>query len=213
VGPVVETGGTANLTTVARGCSGVGATVWYYHMAPTTMTGKRAAAYCGGGLLVLAGFSFAGGLARQSPPPSEPSVPVQTSGTANLGAEVQAQTARLKSRLAQPPAATEPVRNPFSFAAREDGRRTARTASPAAVPEPVNLPPAEPAIELVGVAEDRAPQGVVRTAIVSALSGDLWVVKEGETVAGRYKVKAIGTDAVDLIDPASGVTRRLTLRQ
>ncbi len=172
------------------------------------MTGKRAAAYCSGGLLVLAGFSFAGGLARQTPPSSEPSIPVQTSGTANLGAEVQAQTARLKSRLAQAPAPTEPVRNPFSYGAREDGRRLARTASPAALPDPVTMAPAEPAIELVGVAEDRTAQGVVRTAIVSALSGDLWVVKEGETVAGRYKVTAIGADAVEL-----NGTRRLTLRQ
>jgi len=81
------------------------------------------------------------------------------------------------------------------------------------MPEPVPLPPAEPAIELVGVAEDRTAQGLVRTAIVSALSGDLWVVKVGEMVAGRYKVKAIGADAVELSDPVSGGTRRLTLRQ
>jgi hypothetical protein len=177
------------------------------------MTAKRAAAYCGGGLLVLAGFSFAGALGRQASPPSDPSVPVQTSGTANLAAEVKAQTERLKSRLAQAPAASEPVRNPFSFAPRDDGRRAARGATPAAVPEPVALPPVEPAIELVGVAEDRTAQGLVRTAIVSALSGDLWVVKEGETVAGRYKVKSIGADAVELSDPVSGGTRRLTLRQ
>ena len=177
------------------------------------MTAKRAAAYCGGGLLVLAGFSFAGALGQQTPPPSDPSVAVQTSGTANLAAEVQAQTERLKARLAQAPAATEPVRNPFSFAPRDDGRRPARSATPAALPEPVALPPVEPAIELVGVAEEQTVQGLVRTAIVSALSGDLWVVKVGETVAGRYKVTTIGADTVELSDPVSGATRRLTLRQ
>jgi hypothetical protein len=81
------------------------------------------------------------------------------------------------------------------------------------VPEPVTLPPAEPAIELVGVAEDRTKDGIVRTAIVSSLSGDLYLVKEGETIVDRYKVKAVGPDAVDLSDLLSGGTRRLTLRQ
>ena len=174
------------------------------------MTANRAAAYCGGGLLILAGFSFAGALGRQTPPAAEPSAPVHTSGTANLGAEVQAQTARLKSRLAQAPSATEPVRNPFTFAPREVERRAAR-ATP--VPEPVALPPAEPAIELVGVAEDRTKDGIVRTAIVSSLGGDLYLVKEGEMIVDRYKVKAVGPDAVDLSDLLTGGIRRLTLRQ
>ena len=176
------------------------------------MTAKRAAAYCGGGLLILAGFSFAGALGRQTPPATDPSTAVETSGTVNLAAEVQAQTARLKARLAQAPPAAEPVRNPFMFAPRETGRRPAREgATP--VPEPAPLPPAEPAIELVGVAEDRVEDAVVRTAIVSSLAGDLYLVKEGESIAGRYKVKAVGADAVDLTDLLTGGTRRLTLRQ
>lgn len=175
------------------------------------MTAKRAAAYCGGGLLVVAGFSFAGALGRQTPPATDPSASVQTSGTADLAAEVQAQTARLKARLAQAPAATEPIRNPFTFAPRDNGRRAARAAAP--VPDPVPLPPAEPAIELIGVAEDRTRDGIVRTAIVSTLAGDLFLVKEGETLVDRYKVKAVGPDTVDLGDLLSGGTRRLTLRQ
>jgi hypothetical protein len=175
------------------------------------MTAKRAAAYCGGGLLILAGFSFAGALGRQTPPVTDPSTPVETSGTVNLAAEVQEQTARLKARLAQAPPATEPVRNPFMFAPRDTGRRQARAAE-TAVPEPVALPPAEPAIELVGIAEDRTKDGIVRTAIVSSLSGDLYLVKEGESIVGRYKVKVVAPDSVELTDLLSGGTRRLTLR-
>ena len=176
------------------------------------MTAKRAAAYCGGGLLIVAGLSFAGGLGRQTPPVTDPSNAVETSGTVSLAAEVQEQTARLKARLAQAPPASEPVRNPFMFAPRESAPRSRRAAE-TAVPEPLPLPPAEPAIELVGVAEDRTPEGVVRTAIVSSLSGDLYLVKEGDSIVGRYKVKAVGLDAVDLTDLLSGGTRRLTLRQ
>jgi hypothetical protein len=177
------------------------------------MTAKRAAAYCGGGLLLLAGFSFAGALGRQTSGGAEPPQPVQTTGTASLAAEVQAQTARLKTRLAQAPAQTEPVRNPFIFAPREPSRRPARGAAlPAPAAEPV-LPPAEPAIELVGVAENRTESGIVRTAIVSALSGDLFLVKEGETLAGRYRVKTVGADVVELIDLLTNDTKRLALRQ
>jgi hypothetical protein len=176
------------------------------------MTAKRAAAYCGGGLLLLAGFSFAGALARQTSGVPETAVPVQTTGTANLAAEVQAQTSRLRARLAQAPARTEPLRNPFTFAPREPLRRPNRAvAEPAPLPE-VALPPAEPAIELVGVAEDNTERGVVRTAIVSSLAGDLFLVKEGDKLAGRYSVKAVGADAVELIDTLTNATKRLALR-
>jgi len=177
------------------------------------MTAKRAAAYCGGGLILLAGFSFAGGVGRQTPGVPDTPAAVETSGTVNLAAEVQAQTQRLRSRLAQAPRPVEPVRNPFSFAPRESERRSSRTA--AALPPVAEAPllPAEPAIELVGVAENKTEQGLVRTAIVSALSGDLFLVKEGETLAGRYKVKAVGVDAIELTDILSGDTRRLALRQ
>ena len=176
------------------------------------MTAKRAAVYCGGGLLILAGFSFAGALGRQTPPVTDPSHAVETSGTVNLGTQVQEQTARLKSRLAEAPRATEPVRNPFMFAPRESGRRTARAAE-TAVPEPVAPAPAEPAIELVGLAENRTKDGIVRTAIVSSLSGDLYLVKEGDSIVDRYKVKAVGADTVELTDLVTGGIRRLALRQ
>src|SRR5262245_23822026 len=177
------------------------------------MTAKRAAAYCGGGLILLAGFSFAAGVGRQTPDASHAPAPVETSGTTDLAAEVKAQTQRLASRLAQAPRPVEPVRNPFTFAPRESARRPARTA--AALPPVAEAPllPAEPAIELVGVAENKTEQGLVRTAIVSALSGDLFLVKEGETLAGRYKVKAVGADAIELTDMLSGEIRRLALRQ
>ena len=176
------------------------------------MTAKRAAAYCGGGLILLAGFSFAGGLGRQTPGAPATPAAVETSGTTNLAAEVQAQAQRLRSRLAQAPRPVEPVRNPFTFAPKESAQRPSR--SPVTLPPVVEAPllPAEPAIELVGVAEDKTEQGLVRTAIVSTLSGDLFLVKAGESLAGRYKVNAVGADAIELTDILSGATRRLALR-
>jgi hypothetical protein len=137
---------------------------------------------------------------------------VETSGTTNLAAEVQAQAQRLRSRLAKAPRPVEPVRNPFTFAPKESAPRSSR--SPVTLPAVVEAPllPAEPAIELVGVAENKTEKGLERTAIVSTLSGDLFLVKEGESLAGRYKVKAVGADAIELTDILSGDTRRLALR-
>ena len=179
------------------------------------MTAKRAAAYCGGGLLLLAGLSYGGARVGQTPPPAEPSRPVETSGTASLAADVQAQTARLKARMSEAPAPLAPSRNPFAFTPRHETaarpKRPAREVGPLA--DPTALPPAEPAIELVGVAESQTTEGIVRTAVISALSGELFLVKEGESIAARYRVKAVSSTSVELTDLVTGGIRRLALRE
>ena len=175
------------------------------------MTAKQAAAYSGGGLLLLAWLASAAGLAMRQPPvPEEPSQPVETSGTTALAEDVQAQTERLRTRLAAAPAPQPTARNPFAFAPRPAPPRAAPRATEVPSLEP--LLPAEPAIELVGVAEDREGDKTVRTAIISTLSGDTFLVKEGESIAARYRVKAVGADSVQLSDLLTGGERRLSLR-
>ena len=176
------------------------------------MSAKRAAGYCGGALLLLAWLSAAGGLKRQAPDGPEPVTPVDTIGTTELAAEVQAQTLRLKTRLAAAPAPQEPFRNPFTFATRVSRERHQAPARVEADAPALLGPPLEPAIELIGVAESESPKGIVRTAIVSALSGELFLVKEGETIAARYRVGTVLPDAVELNDLLSGTVRRLALR-
>jgi hypothetical protein len=175
------------------------------------MSAKRAAGYCGGALLLLAWLSSAAGLMRQAPEPAPPTDPVETS-TTTLAAEVQAQTLRLKSRLASAPAPQEPFRNPFAFASRAEPMRPDATTPAGEPPAPVLGPPLEPAIELMGVAETESPAGVVRTAIISTLDGELFLVKEGETIAARYRVGPVAAGAVELNDLLTGAVRRLTLR-
>lgn len=241
MGPGDETGGTANLTTAARfrspllasrgsrvdhdahsqfGLRGGEARVASRELrryatvidSSKTMTVKRAAAYSGAGLLLLAWLASAAGLARQTSEPEHVSEPGGT-GTPPLAAEVEAQTLRLKTRLAAAPAPQEPLRNPFTFAPRAStGRRSAPTREAVVEPAPIG-PPAEPAIELIGVAENETPDGVRRTAIISALGGELFLVKEGETVAARYRVGAVSGDAVELQDLLLGTVRRLALRE
>jgi hypothetical protein len=179
------------------------------------MTAKQTAAYSGGGLLLLAWLASASGLVQQPPPVGEPQSPVETSGTTTLAADVQAQTLRLKTRLSAAPAPQQPFRNPFAFAKREAPPRRERSVreAPAAAELPTVPAPDQPAIDLVGLAENQGEKGLERTAIISALSGELFMVKEGELIAGRYRVKAIEKTAVELTDLISGTSRRLTLRE
>jgi hypothetical protein len=65
---------------------------------------------------------------------------------------------------------------------------------------------------LIGIAEDKADGGVVRTAMITGEAEDLFLVVRGDSVAGRYEVVAIGADAVELKDLTTGAIRRLALR-
>jgi hypothetical protein len=57
----------------------------------------------------------------------------------------------------------------------------------------------QPALKLIGVAEDTAAGGLIRTAIISG-PGQVFVVKEGERVTSRYQVARISADVVELQD-------------
>jgi hypothetical protein len=175
------------------------------------MTAKRAAAYSGGALLLVAWLSYAG-VEREPQAAQEPSKAVETSGTDTLANDVHAQSERLKARLAAAPVPLPPLRNPFVFTPREPAvRHEHQPRVDAAAPEAVQLP-VEPAIELIGMTTNQSPTGVVRTAVVSALSGELFLVKEGDQIAARYRVASVAADAVELTDLLSGTTRRLTLK-
>ena len=172
------------------------------------MTPARAATYLVGAILLAAWLASAAGVAR----PHLPLVPRRSAESMQLDAvalTVQSQAARLRQRLAAAPTLQAPIRNPFTFAAREPVAAPAVAARPRTLPAPVvgdaQLP--EPALVLLGVAE----QGSTRTAMVE--SGDeLLMATEGQTIAGRYRVAKVGADAIELVDLGTGATRRLFLR-
>lgn len=178
------------------------------------MTGnRRIAAYLGGGCLLAAWLASAASTSRQAavePPP--PSVPA-TSNTEALAAGVQAQAARLRQRIAGAPAPAAPARNPFVFAARElvpAPRLAPRRIEPGpATDAPV---PAEPQFELVGVAEEQSANGIVRTAMITGDGDELFMLTEGQVLAGRYRVTVVGSDVVQLESLTTGAIRRLALR-
>jgi hypothetical protein len=177
------------------------------------MTLRRATLYIGGGSLLVAWFSSAASVSLMRTPPRASgegqSVSAPTDGVAEA---VQAQTRRLRQRLATAPLPQQPLRNPFTF-------RPAPVASPAssvrAVAGPAAIEPSipeEPRLELVGIAEKRTPDGPVRTAMIATESSDLLMTGIGGEVLGRYTVAAIDGDAVTLTEVATGRTRRLVLQ-
>ena len=78
--------------------------------------------------------------------------------------------------------------------------------------EPAQPGPGEPPLHLVGIAERETPAGVIRTALITADSDELFMMLEGEMLGGRYRVKAVFPDAVELTDLVTDTPRRLSLR-
>lgn len=173
------------------------------------MTPRKVAVYLAGGSVLAAWLASAASIGQPVPPPIVPPA-VRTSGAESLAEDVQAQAIRLRERLARAPAPRTQPRNPFAFAPAP------KPASPPAPPaaESVAPPsiPAEPALSLIGMAEDRTPDGPVRTAIVTGPAGELFMVRVGDQVSPRYRVRTIGADAVELTDLITGAVRRLALR-
>ena len=137
--------------------------------------------------------------------PTERVSPVEARSDA-LAAEI----ARLHERLRPDATPRQPGRNLFAFTARTAAQAPApRPAlTEAAIQEPIV---AAPPLKLIGVAEDVGPEGPVRTAIVAA-PGQMFLVKEGETVTTRYRVTKISADVVELTDVVDGSSLRLALR-
>jgi hypothetical protein len=178
------------------------------------MRARRAAAIVGGVALIAAWLSSAAGILLDGgrEPSQPPARPAATSGAETLAADVQAQAARLRDRLSHAPVPQPAGRNPFRFGMRRVvERRVARAAVVESEPLPAPAVAAPPPLKLEGLAEREIGGAKMRTAVLSGL-GEIFFVVEGDTVASRYRVLAIGIDVVELQDVASGVVTRLAIR-
>jgi hypothetical protein len=101
-------------------------------------------------------------------------------------------------------------RNLFAFGAAVPKHDVAEKPPVDSAPPEVTpaLPPAPPALKLVGLAEDTGPSEPTRTAIISG-AGQLFVVTEGDAVTSRYRVASVSPGMVDLTDLQTGGTLRL----
>jgi hypothetical protein len=175
------------------------------------MTVRRAVVYGGTCCLLAAWLASAASTTRRRPPAYQEANAAGTTATETLASEVQAHAARLRERLASAPRPQLPHRNPFTFQPRPSvPARPAARPDPAIAAEP--LVPSEPTLALIGIAEDRGPDGLVRTAVITDDADGVFVLAVGETLLERYRVEAIGADAVELKDVATNAVRRLVLR-
>jgi hypothetical protein len=108
-----------------------------------------------------------------------------------------------------------PRRNPFEFAGRTSRVRAphARIDAPAAPIEPrgVDAPSPAPEVPAAPALSAIATHHGALTAVVS-FKETLYYVKKGDLVAGRYRVDAVGVDAVEVFDLTLGTILRLTLQ-
>ena len=177
------------------------------------MTIRRGAAYGGLFCLLAAWLASAASTTFTNQGSTDGAAAVSSSpDPPNL--DFHGQAARLRERLAAAPVPQAPHRNPFLFERspeRQAPVRRARELAPVGTAM-TPLPVPEPALFLVGVAEDRGPQGPLRTAILTDDREGTFIAAVGDVVGGRYQVQAIGADAVELKDVSTGGVRRLALR-
>ena len=168
---------------------------------------RRVAAYAGaGGALVawLAATATSGVRERVEAPPVKPAEPDHAS------VELASQIARLHNRLRPDATPRQPSRNLFAFVSAV--RRPAALAVPAPVAAAgATTAASTPPFRLAGLAEDAGPQGSVRTAIISG-PGELFLVKEGDSLTVRTRVRTITPELVELTDVSDGRVIRLPLR-
>lgn len=185
--------------------------------------------------IVVVGAAFAAWISAAMTPAGGTHTPLVSSAPtpADLrGATLASEIARLHERLRPEVAVRQPGRNLFAFHAPLYTAAPVKGAPERAELAPAGtLAPAQPALTLVGIAEDGPAAGtpggaadstgssaggsagnsIVRTAIISG-GGQLFLVKEGERVASIYRVEKVSADVVELADSRDGSTRRLALR-
>jgi len=151
-------------------------------------------------------------LAPAEPPLARP--PVVAAELAFIGQaapildQVDGQVKRLRERLAAPPPFPKPTRDPFRFGTRVEPSRPKPAPAPQLVVEPIAAPkPVLP--KLVAIASTMIDGAPTRTAVLTT-GDDIQIVKVGDTIL-MFVIRSIGVDAIEIADPFSGATFRLSL--
>lgn len=168
------------------------------------------------GATVLAGW-LASSPPQNTPAPAATSRRTSASRVSTAGNDIEEQAVRLQARMRQEPEYRAPARNPFRYGERDEPRPAPSSSAPIRTLEPTAIEPVVPAlpppppVKLSGIAEDRNGDRVERTAVLSLQTGVV-LVREGDTVLGRYRVARIEANAVELTDTLGGPPVRLAIR-
>jgi hypothetical protein len=168
----------------------------------------------GGGALAV----WLAAAATSPPPPSAPIAATPPAAIDRSGAELSTEIARLRERL-RPSAQPAQARDLFRYRARAAAQSAAAAAARDSAlalqlaPQQLLAPSLSDVapLKLVGMAEDPGDAGPIRSAILSGF-GDLFIVKAGDSIAGRYRVAAISADNIDLVDVSTNAPLRIPVK-
>lgn len=162
--------------------------------------------FAGGGVLMT---WMAVALDNSAPSPSVSATAQHPAAPRELTAEdLNAEAAKLREHLGGP--LRRSTRDPFRFVPETTASRTTAAAAPASDRSPAPLAPQPPSWALSGIAERTTPEGLRRTAVISG-DGEVYLLAEGDMLAGRYTVVRVDADAVVLRE-SSGSEITLMLR-
>jgi hypothetical protein len=167
------------------------------------------ALYLGGGGLLATWLAVTPNQGAPTSPNAAAQQPVATRepSAEDLNSQVERLRARTTAGVLRP-STRNPVRFTSSKSLESTGSRVGWSLVPAEV-EP-SVPVAPPPLTLSGVTEKKTPTGSRRTAVISN-AAHIYLVGEGDSVAGVYTVIKIDPEAVLLRD-ASGSELRLVLQ-
>jgi hypothetical protein len=170
------------------------------------MDWKSTAAISGAGLLATWFFS----MPAVQPPATNTIAPAagapQSSATT---IDIQREAARLQLRTRN--LVTRTSRQRFTGARPAQKARSSGTSGPPRRPAGPDTMPPPPRLLLDGIATDLVDGQEQRTAILNTDSGVV-LAKEGEQVAGQFRIVKIAADAVELVNVNDGSVVRIVLR-
>jgi hypothetical protein len=173
------------------------------------MDWKSTAVISGAGILATWFFSLP---ASHSPATGATTPAAHAPQAAASTIDIQREAARLQVRVHPEQSYVGSSRNPFRFGARPaQGARPVGTSAPAQPAPVVPQAPPPPRITLDGIATDMVGDQPQRTAILKTDSGVV-LAREGDQVAGQFRVTKIAADAVELVQISDGSVLRLALR-
>jgi len=178
------------------------------------MDWKSTAVISGAGILATWFFSLPAG---HSPATSATTAVARAPQAAASAIDIQKEAARLQVRIHPEPGyagSSESSRNPFRFGGRPAPAAATRPVGTSAQAPPapvVPQPPPPPRLKLDGIATDMVGDRPQRTAMLNTDSG-IVLAREGDEVAGQFRVTKIATDAVELVKISDGSVLRLALR-
>ena len=161
-------------------------------------------------LLLLGGVALlvSWAVAPAAPSGQTPRAAAPADQSSPVVAEVNAQVDKLRERLADAPKFPPPQRDPFRFGLRNERKPVA---PPALETPDVALEPTAPVLpKLLAIVADGAGTSAVRTAVF-AEGESVRLLKAGDTI-DAFVVRTISTDFVELAEPATSRTHRISLR-